>query len=72
MTEMVYLAYAWGAWDECRELVGVFASKSGAYRAARKRVDQLFVEHWDLYRDDTRWAIDFTARWSIVSIQVKP
>jgi len=69
---MVYLAWAWCAFDECPELVGVFASKAGAYHAARKRVDQLFVEHWDLYKDDRRWMNDISVHWKIVPVEVKP
>jgi hypothetical protein len=69
---VVYLAYAHSGYDYCRELVGIYASKASAYRAARKRQMELIMEHWEVYDGDRRWREDYRASWCIAEVKVQP
>lgn len=70
--QQVYLAYVLDGYFDAPELVGVFASKAGAYKAARRRFWERLFEYWDVYNDDSRWRNDYRLRWLVVPTDVAP
>lgn len=66
---MVYLAYAFEFY-EYPEMIGVFATKAAAYRAARKRMFEMIVSSWDLWRG-TQFGNDNHFGWRVVTHEVR-
>jgi hypothetical protein len=65
---MVYLGYVYDEMSYCPELVGVFATKPAAYRAVRKRIKEMIIEHWECWAGG-RYRHDYHFTWRIKPVE---